>query len=142
MIYTTTHFLSKICFLHSPTTLHMHKVQTRWLHYKILYNFSNLFDGRVIQLYIFKDVILIVVAPLHLQRHTTFIYYKFMHCTPFHVCCFSVDNHIFFLPSFSQYPLLKIWRVVGVFHMLRLPAIAVITYVKTSRKGHISKHAI
>ena len=43
---------------------------------KFLETFFNLFDGSVIQFYIFKEHILIVVAPLHLQRHTTFTYYN------------------------------------------------------------------
>lgn len=48
------------------------------LHYKVFCNFFNFFDGRVIQFYNPKEVIFIIVSPLHLQRHTTFTYYNFM----------------------------------------------------------------
>lgn len=37
---------------------------------------------------------------LHLQKHTTFIYYTYKPCTPFYVCCFFMCNHIFLLPIF------------------------------------------
>ena len=45
-------------------------------------------------------------------------------------------------PLFSQHPLLKMWRAVGLLHLLQLLAIAVIRYVKTSGKNHEIKHVI
>ena len=40
------------------------------------------------------------MAPLHLQRHTTFICYNFMQYTLLYICRFSVYNHIFLLSFF------------------------------------------
>ena len=85
--------------------------------------FFNLLDGSVIRFYIFEENILIVVADLHLQRHTTFTYYNSMKCTPSTFVIFpraiTFSSFPLHNPSPPQLPLLKIWRAMG---LLLLPS--------------------
>ena len=125
--------LRKIHFLHSAMILNIYGVKLNGLHYKILYNFFNLFDGRIIQFYTFeKDIQVLYIITL---------------CNVFSCLFFSTCNHFFLFPPFYnpsllQHPLLKMWRCVEFLHPLRLPAILVFAYVKTSWNNHKSKHTI
>jgi hypothetical protein len=125
--------------------LNIYGVKLGGLHYKVLYNFSNLFYGRIIQFYTFEDDIFIVVIPLHLQRHTSLVYYNSIHCT-FMLVIFPCAIIFFFPPfhnpSLLQHYLLKMCRTVEFLHPLRLPAVSVFAYVKTSWNNHKNKHAI
>ena len=79
---TTTHpLLMYVSYIHLR---HLTCMMRNSVGHIIMYptTFFNPLDGSVIQFYIFIKHILIVVADLHLQRHTTFTHDKSMQCTP------------------------------------------------------------